>query len=229
MTTRLLLILASFALLSAQRVLAHRPYEHAAGIFRRGDGQNISIVEHYVDGILGDDPVAIQFRLRDGTVVAATDYTVDAIIRHTPPGIEVFQFSSTWIPVASKVQRFDGYSLTEITTSTKRLLSPLLHTRNHWISYVVALGFAALLFGSWFTTSAIPRRGSLAALRMFAFTVEGLGTALYVLFVLWLAPLSPIILGLFGAICVALYFLAKRCVPHAQTAHNDTFSGNTSI
>src|ERR1044072_9042576 len=56
----------------ASSAFAHRPYERAVGTFERNDRTTISIVRHYVDGIVAADPVSIQFRLPGGTEVAKT-------------------------------------------------------------------------------------------------------------------------------------------------------------
>ena len=61
-------------------VFAHRPYEHAAGGFKRSDGVTVSTVEHYVDGMFGDDPVVVQFRLPDGTKIADKIARVTALL-----------------------------------------------------------------------------------------------------------------------------------------------------
>ena len=98
-----------------------------AGSFSGRDGVTALAVEHDVDGILGADPVSVQFRLPEGTVISQTDRTCDRVVlRRTSAGVEVYRFPSDWIPVASSVQQFDGFSLTDITTSLERLLSPLV-------------------------------------------------------------------------------------------------------
>src|SRR5262245_40650713 len=104
-------------LLSTFPAFAHRPYERGAGTFERADGEVISIVRHYVDGIIAADPVSIQFRLPDGTKLAHTLHVFDAVVRPLGSGVEVYQFRSTWLPVASRVESFDGYELKDITSA----------------------------------------------------------------------------------------------------------------
>lgn len=216
MTTRFIMILAS-SLLCVTQAFAHRPYERVASSFTRNDGVTVSAVEHYVDGILGADPVSVQFRLPDGTLISQTDRTRDSVVvQRTPAGVEVYRFPTDWIPVASSVQQFDGFSLTDTTTPRKRLFSPLIHTRAHWGAYAVVLGLAAVFIACWFVARAIPRRGWLAALRVFGFVTVGLATALYVLLVLLAVPVSPFILCIFGGICVALCLPIRRFVRQAR-------------
>jgi hypothetical protein len=218
MTTRLTIIIVS-SLFFATHAFAHRPYEVAAGSFTRRDGVTVSAVEHYVDGILGTDPVSVQFRLPDGTVITQTDRTRDSVVvRRTIGGIAVYCFPSDWIPIASSVQRFDGFSLTDITTSRERSFSPLVHTRAHWGAYAVVLGLAAVFVACWFVARAIPKRGWLAGLRMFGLVAVGLAAALCVLLVLLAVPVSPFILCIFGGICVALCLPMRRFGRHARAA-----------
>jgi len=218
MTKPFTIIIASGFICAAQ-AFAHRPYEHVASSFTRGDGVTVSAVEHYVDGLFGADPVSVQFRLSDGTVLAQTDRTRDGVVvRSTPVGIEVYRFQTDWIPIASSVQQFDGYSLTDVTTSRKRFFSSLVHTHAHWRAYAIALGFAGLFVAGWLTARAIPKRGWLAALRVFAFVSITLSAGLYALLVLWAAPVSPFILCILVAICFALCLPMRRFIRHARAA-----------
>jgi hypothetical protein len=183
-----------------------------------GVKDTISVVKHYVDGIIAADPVSIQLRLPDGIVIAATGYNTEAVVRRKGAATEVFEFSSSWVPIATRIHRFDGYSLSEITTSAGRLVSPLVHTRAHWINYVVTLAFAAVFLAGWFGTRAIPRRGWLSALRGVGFVGVVGATVLYVLIVFWIKPISPFVLFFLGAICFALWRLTTRFLKHAPTA-----------
>src|SRR4249920_203341 len=116
----LLLILMASAL-CAPSAFAHAPYERRACTFVRQDGVRISAVAHYVDGIIGQDPVSIQFRSPDGSVIASTVRTSDTVVvRRGTSGADIYRFPSDWIPVAGSVQRFDGYTLRDITTRGKQ-------------------------------------------------------------------------------------------------------------
>ncbi len=77
-------------LLPAASAFAHRPYERVAGSFERSDGVSIAIARHYVDGIMGRDPVSIQFRLPNGREIVCTPHTGDAVVRPITGGVEIY-------------------------------------------------------------------------------------------------------------------------------------------
>ncbi len=195
---------------------AHRPYEVAAGSFTRSDGVKISGVEHYIDGIFGTDPVSVQFRLADGTVVAQTERTADSVVvRSTGLGFEVYRFYSDWIPFASRVQQFDGFSLVDVSSQRSGWHSLLVHTRAHSRDYAIVLAFAGVVIGGWVIARRIPRRDGLAALRIFGFLAVALASALFVL-VLFVVPVSPFIVGGFGGAVGVVWFAVRRFVLPAR-------------
>jgi hypothetical protein len=136
-------------LIPAFPAFAHRPYERVAGTFQRADGTAISIVRHHVDGIIAADPVSIQFRLPDGTEMAHTPHIFDAVVRPVPSAVEVYQFRTTWLPVASRVDIFDGYELKDITSS-RRFTSLLVHFAGHWVAYLIMAGCAVFFASLYF-------------------------------------------------------------------------------
>ncbi len=160
MTTRLLVLLASLTIFLASSASAHRPYDVPDGTLPRADGTTISVVEYYTDGIIFADPVSVQFRLPDGSVLASTGFASDVALRRPSSGsVEAYQFEGTFFPVASHVYRFDGYSLSDVTSASRRSFSPLVNTGHHWRGYVIALAVAAFFVAVWFGARAIPRRG----------------------------------------------------------------------
>jgi hypothetical protein len=181
-------------LLASSPAFAHAPYEHAAGTFQRRDGTSISIVRQYRDGIFGADPVSIEFRLSDGTQVAHTPEVFDAVVHRLPSGLEVYQFKTTWLPVASRVQIFDGYALKDITSS-RRYVSPFIHFAGHWLGYLVALGFAALFVSLWIGLRRIPRRGWRVPLRWAGLGIVAFAVACYTYVILVFEPISPLVLA----------------------------------
>lgn len=183
-------------LLMAMPVFAHRSYEHIAGTFPRNDGKIITIVLHYVDGIIASDPVSIQFRLPDGIEVAHTHRANDAIVRYVPSAVEIYQFSSNWLPVADRVNSFDGYVLQDITSS-KRTISPLIHFANYWLGYLVTFGIAIFYVSICHRLQTKPQRKWQAVLRWAAFTF----LALYAYYLLMFAPISPLVV----IVCVSIY------------------------
>lgn len=182
-------------MLTAWPTFAHRPYDRAAGTFERRDGTAVSIVRHYVDGIFFADPVSIQFRLPDGTNLASTPYVCDVVVRAVPTAIEVYQFPSTWVPIAGRVDRFDGYDLKNIT-SERRFISPFVHLGGHWVAYLVVVGLAVIFVGSYSALREIPKRGWRVALRWAGFAFVSFVGSLCAYDILVFEPVSPPILAL---------------------------------
>jgi len=165
-----------------------------AGTFHRADGETISIVRHHVDGIIAADPVSIQFRLPDGAEVARTPHIFDAAVRSVSSGVEIYQFRTTWLPIASRIDLFDGYQLRDITSS-RRASSLLVHFTVHWIRYLVAGGLAAILVALHSRLLSIPKRGWRAALRALGLGLNGLAGCLIGYEILVFEPLSPLVLS----------------------------------
>jgi hypothetical protein len=190
-------------LLPSFPAFAHRPYERVSGTFQRADGAAISIVRHHVDGITAADPVSIQFRLPDGVEVAHTQYVFDAVVRPVPSGVEIYQFRTTWLPVASRVESFDGYELKDITSS-RRAGSLLVHFAGHWVAYLVKGGFAGFFISLYFGLHAMPKRGWRVVLQWVGFAFVGLAGSLLAYDILVFEPVSPVVLGGCGVIVWAL-------------------------
>lgn len=208
--TRILLLIMSLTVGITSSALAHRDYEHPVGTFQRADGNTISIVEYYTDGIFAADPVLVQFRLPDGSVFASTDFASDVVIRRPSSStVEVYQFEGTFIPIAACVHRFDGYALSDVT-SARRAVSPLVHTAHYWLGYITALVVAAFFVVVWFGARSLPHHGWLAAVRILGFCFAVLVGALYLLMLLWMTPLSPPILFLLGLVCYLIYTSRRR-------------------
>lgn len=183
-------ICATFLL--AQSAFAHRPYERVSGTFRRADGTIISIVRHRVDGIIAADPVSIQFRLPDGAEVVKTEHIFDAVELATSSGIEIYQFRKIWLPIAVRVDAFDGYELRDITTS-RRTKSIFVHFAAHWISYILIGGLTALLLSVSAGVRSLPRGSWRSGLRALGFAIVGLVGFCLGYDVLVFEPLSPIL------------------------------------
>jgi hypothetical protein len=201
-------LLVCLVLLSTTPALAHRPYERVAGTFQRADGTSISIVRHWVDGILGADPVSIQFRLPDGAEIARTRHIFDAVVQPVGSGVEVYQFRTTWLPVASRVDGFDGYRLTDITSS-RRARSIAVHFVGHWVGYLVTGGLAAFLGVLWNALRSMPNRGWRAAFRWVGFAFVGFAGFFFVYDLLVFEAVSPPVLGACGVIVWALVRLIR--------------------
>jgi hypothetical protein len=213
---RLSAYLSYLILLPAFPALAHPPYERVAGTFSRPDGITISIVRHYVDGIIAADPVSIHFRLPDGTDVAHTPHTFDAITRSVPSGVEIYQFPTTWLPVASRVDKFDGYGLKEITTS-KRPASPFVHFADHWLAYLVATGLAAFFTALYSALRIMPRHGWRGVMRTAGLVFVMLAAGLLAYDIMIFEPVSPFVLiGCWGILTALYRFIRKKNDPIAN-------------
>jgi hypothetical protein len=194
-------------LLAATPAFAHRPYERVAGTFQRSDGTAISIVRHYVDGIIVADPVSIQFRLPDDKVVAQTPHILDAVVRSTASGVEVYQYRTTWLPMATRVDSFDGYELTDVT-SRRRARSILVHFAGRWGSYVLIGGLATFLATLWLALRVMAKGGWRAPLRGLGLSFVGIAAFFLAYDVLVFEPVSPLVLG--G--CGAVVWVIIRCL-----------------
>jgi len=165
-----------------------------------------------VDGIIAADPVSIQFRLPDGTEVARTPHIFDAVVQPVASGVEVYQFRTAWLPVASRVDSFDGYGLKDITSS-RRARSILVHFTGHWVGYLVTGGLAAFLVRLYFGLLSMPKRGWRAASRWLGFAFVGVAGFLLAYDILVFEPLSPLVLGGCGALVWALACVLRRKRP----------------
>lgn len=211
----------------AASAFAHRPYEVAAGGFTRSDGVTVSAVRHYVDGIFGADPVSVQFRLPDGSVIAQTERTRDSVVVHgTAVGIEVYRFKSDWLPFANSVERFDGFSLIDASSRRAGLMSAIVHTRAHLRDYAVVITLVGVFVGSWFAARAIPKRGGLATVRVLGLVAVAVAFALFALLVLFAVPVSPFIVCAFVGIATAACFAMKQFALDARAAEQATRSNN---
>lgn len=193
-------------LLMAMPVFAHRPYEHIAGTFQRSDGKTITIVLRYADGIVVSDPVSVQFRLPDGTEVAHTPRArVDAIVKSVPAAVEIYQFPSNWVPVADRVDSFDGYVLLDITSS-RRMISPLIHFANYWLGYLVTLGIAIFYVSIWHRLQIKPQQKWQVVLRRIAFVF----LALYACNLFLFSTISPLVVIVCVSIFTLIYGLIRK-------------------
>jgi hypothetical protein len=187
--------------LGGTSALAHPRYERVAGRFPRADGTSVTVVRHHVDGIITTDPVSIQFRSPDGAELARTEHVFDAIVRPVASGVEVYQYQTTWLPTASRVDSFDGYELKDITAS-RRLQSVLVHFSGHRIAYFVSIGLGVGLTGLYFALRAVPRRGWRGVVRKAGMGVDAVVGGLCAYDILVFEPVSKLVL----ACCAALIF-----------------------
>ncbi len=211
--TRALLLSVAGAFFFAGQAFAHRDWQLVVGSFTRADGVVVSVVMDGQDGIIGNERVTIQFRLPDGTVVASTERSTDeAIVRSTRQAVDVHLIQSSWFPIASKVKRFDGYTLKDITSPSQNLLSVVLHIREHRIAYVLVLLVAALLFAVGRAVAKTPIGGASSVIQLLAFA----GIAFIGSIILLVAPVSPLILLAIGGLGFGLRWLLRKGLGHLK-------------
>jgi hypothetical protein len=142
--------------------------------------------------------------------VASTPYVDDAVVRAVPAAVEVYQFPSTWVPIAGRVDRFDGYDLKDITPK-RRFISPFVHLAGHWVAYLVVVGLAVIFAAFYSALRAIPKRGWRVGLRWAGFALLGFVGSLCVYDILVFEPVSPLILALVGVVSAAAFgFIRKK-------------------
>jgi hypothetical protein len=192
-----------------QPVEAHAPYEYKIGSFVRSDGAEIAVIRHFEDGILGPDPMSIRFRLGDGVDLAKTDLTAEAVVSYGSGGVEIFQYRFLLVPIAHRVGRFDGYSLTRAPT-VGAFRSIRVHTLEHWRGYgiVTLLGLLLAILGRGIWR--LPTRGIFGGLR-----TMGIVCWYFVFFVLAydvlvFEPLSLLVLLSIGGLVLAGCALGVR-------------------
>jgi hypothetical protein len=203
-------LLICLIVLALPPVFAHRDYEHVAGTFQRKDGTTISVVQHYGDGILGPDPVSVRFRLPDGTEIAQTAYILDAVaVRSLPFAVEIYQYPDHWVPVASRVQAFDGYRMSEVTPD-RRFASVFVHFRGHALAYFVTVAIGASFVGLLIALLRMPTQGWRAPLRWIGFGFVAIAGVFYLYGVLVFGPVSPLVLMAIGIVLIVVVNLISR-------------------
>ena len=194
--------LASLGMLLTLPALAHGPYEHIAGHFQRGDGKEVTIVEAYVDGLLGADPQSTRFQLTDGTVIAATPYGAETLAWVGGNRVDLYTYEHSWLPLATAVRHFDGYTIKEGGSAGETVFSFWVHLHRKWPIYGILLGGAALIRVAAAGIKRIRINYSSDFVQWLAIGAVCLVTASYSLVVL-VAGISPPFLAVAG---IGLYF-----------------------
>lgn len=199
--------LISGVLLAAVPAFAHRPYERAVGTFERNDGVPVVVVRHYVDGIIAKDPVSIQFRLPNGSELARTPHVRDALTQSVGSEIEVYQFHGNWLPVANRVDSFDGYELREITSERKGR-SILVHFARHWLRYLIFIGALTLFARVVFPSRHSADRPKRKFVKVFGVVAISILNFLFIYDLLIFEPISPLVVA---TGCIVILLSVRRC------------------
>lgn len=131
------------------------------GEFKRGDGGVVKAYrEELFTAMAMPTGSACWFVLPDGTGIKAYKVIATCLLETKGNAAEIYWFDSL-LPMASKVQQFDGYAFVDVTTPGKRWLSIIIHLRAYLVQYLVTiLGFAALAsrVGKWIIAKPTPKR-----------------------------------------------------------------------
>ena len=211
------LLLAIFAALSLS-CRAHAPYEVPHGTFKRSDGVEVRIATHFVDGILFADSGSVVFRLPDNSIITNTTTTRnDLVVRRRTTNVEVWHFPSDWLPVASEVETFDGYTLSDSAKLFLVAMSPLIHISGHTMEYAIAtavwLSFCLAIVALRRSASKLPPA-----------VVVALTGALSLLLLL-VSSASPVVIGIAIAVLTVIY---RRCGTRRKRATTETIRESSS-
>lgn len=136
------------------------------GEFKRGDGRVVKAYrEELYTSMAMPTGSACWFVLPDGTGIRANKVLATCLLHTTGNVADLYWFDSL-LPMASKVQQFDGYTFVDVTTPGERWLSIIIHLRAYLIQYLVTiLGFAAFAsrVGKWIIAKPNPKRWRLLA------------------------------------------------------------------
>ena len=203
--------LVGFGLPLKLPALAHPPHEHVAGHFQRADGKEVTILEAYVDGILFADPQSTRFQLADGTIVASTPYGGETLAWVGVEKVDLYTYGHGWLPVATQVRQFDGYTIKDEESAGETAFSFWVHWQRKWPVYGMLLGGAALIRAGASGAKRIPRRYPLDLLRWLAIATICLVSAAYTVVVL-LAGISPPLLAVAGLGLFLAWRMGSRLV-----------------
>ena len=191
-SSRIFLLPAICMIVGVFSSVADSSLQEPAGSFRRNDGVELAIVRCYTNRYSSTGPANLRFQAPDGTLVAQTEPAGNNVIQGTPSNsIVIYQFNRTFLPVADRIQCFDGYTLVDVTASSTIWHTVIIHTASHWWNYLLALLISAMLVGAWIVTKAIPSRDWLSAVRAFGFCFIGLSWMVFLLKLLSWPPISP--------------------------------------
>lgn len=183
------------------------------GQFTRSDGVVLTAVEQQIDALFYFTGVNCWLTLPDNTQITVPhrsgagsmppgERDRSCVIRVSDNSAEIYRYNSDVLPVANRILQFDGYTFTDVTTSGKRWLSPLLHTWDHLGDYLAVIAFFAVLallhlIGKWFFKPR-PERGWWLAVRsvwFISYVLTALTCGFLLLFVVtgWSSPTSPLV------------------------------------
>lgn len=126
---------------------AHPDYETPVTTVKGAAGENLKVVLHYTDGIIGVDPVKLHVVDPAGKIVAETTYARDYVTLDSGDGrLYVFRVDDDALRFWQGWE-LDGGTLKEMPTSLGLALSANL--RAHWLAYGFSTVFFCAAAASW--------------------------------------------------------------------------------
>lgn len=199
-------------LLFATHAFAEAPV--VAGKFLRSDGVVVTAIELEAGSVMRTG-VMCWFDMSDGTHIQPPrpNKSLSCVVRIKDSAAEIYWYRSDALPVANRVERFDGYSFVDITTPGRRWLSPLIHTSDHLLSYLVTIALFVwpLMIGRKILR-ATPKIGWRRFLRVFWIVVGVFLTLFYSVFITMYSAISPPIFLALLTFTVAMYWQIKKSI-----------------
>ena len=197
-------------LLFATNASAEAPV--VAGKFLRSDGVVVTAIELEIGSVMRTG-VMCWFDMSDGTHIQPPrpNKSLSCVVRIKDSTAEIYWYPSDVRPIASRVERYDGYSFVDMTTPGRRWLSPLIHTSDHLVSYLVTIALFAwpLMIGRKILR-ATPKIGWRRFLRIFWIVVGVSLTLIYSVFLTMYSAISPPIFLVLLSFAIAMYWKIKK-------------------
>jgi hypothetical protein len=130
--------LAAVAVLSSGTAVASPPWEQTVATLSRADGQKVTVVHSYVDGILSVDPVQVVVRDAAGSTLDETPFSRDVLTSCADATCTVFRYDQAFAMTASEVFKIDDGKLVRINGIVPRVTGGLFHVTHHALGYTTA-------------------------------------------------------------------------------------------
>jgi hypothetical protein len=199
---------------------ARSPVE--VGHFTRGDGTLVTAIEND-HGITKYRHTSCWFALPDGSTIEVSQTRAEqknpyqrryqaCAIRTLDAAAEIYLFPSTRLPLAESVLRFDGHAFADITSTSTRWFSPMMHLIRHWQGYLmcVVLLLPFLILEAMIVKRTCGRGWWRTLRRMTIGACIGI-VGFYILITTLLGPYSPLLY----ALIVTIAFLSYRATRKA--------------
>jgi len=188
--------------------------QYQDGRFTRNDGTVVTILKHKAMPIGAH---FYTFQLADGKSISTSDEDYRSVIRaglydfiliNHGSMVEIYGYGfrgSHLPPIATQVQRFDGYTFTDIMTPGKQWLSPLIHLRGHIVGYCLATAILLIQLKFWITLYKATPSGYLWGVPKIMWVLSGLVIGGFYLRSMFFFSLSPVLIVLGAIFIIVLY------------------------